>query len=76
MVTAHLLITTKSNAEKEVVEVLQASELVQDVNIVYGEYDIVARIDIEDIRALNDFLLNVVRPIKGIEKSSTLIAAF
>jgi len=75
MVTAYVLITSKSGEERIVLDALQKLEEIKEAKIVYGEYDIVAKIQVEDVGKLNDFLLEKVRPIKSIEKTSTLIVA-
>lgn len=75
MVTAYILVTSKSGEEKNVLESLRKLEGVKEAKIVYGEYDIVAKIQVDDVGKLNDFLLERVRPIRSIEKTSTLIVA-
>lgn len=75
VVSAYILITTKSGTEKEVLDGLKKLPETKDIGVVYGEYDIVVKVKIDDIAALNDFLLEKVRPIKNIEKTSTLIVA-
>ncbi len=76
MITAFILIVVKSGTEKEVVNALEDVKEVKEVKIVYGQYDIVAKIELEDIGELNSFLLKNVRSIPGIVDSSTLIAAY
>lgn len=76
MVVAYILIMTRANSEKKVAEALRASKPVKNVNIVYGEYDIIARVEVADMKELNEFLLNTVRPLQGVENTSTLIAAY
>lgn len=76
MITAFILIVVKSGTEKDVVNALSDMEEVQEANIVYGQYDIIAKIELEDISALNGFLLSKVRVIEGIVDSSTLISAY
>jgi len=75
MVIAYVLITSKSGGEKNVLEGLQKLEEVEESKIVYGEYDIVAKIKVSDVDKLNEFLLEKIRPIQDIEKTSTLIVA-
>ena len=74
-VGAFVLITTKSGGEKNVVETLKKLPEVKEARILYGEYDIIAKIQSADIQKLNSFLLEKVRPIKDIENTSTLIVA-
>ena len=75
MVIAYILITSKSGGEKNVLESLQKLEEIAEAKIVYGEYDIIAKIQTGDVDKLNDFLLEKIRPISNIEKTSTLIVA-
>jgi len=74
MIGAYVLITAKSGAEKQVLEKLRKYKEITDARIVYGEYDIIAKIQVPDISDLNDFLLEKVRSL-DIEKTSTLIVA-
>lgn len=75
MVGAYILITTKSGAEKDVLVALKKISSIKNATILYGEYDILAKIMLKDITELNDYLLSNIRPIQGIEKTSTLIVA-
>ncbi|MFH0869353.1 MAG: Lrp/AsnC ligand binding domain-containing protein [archaeon] len=75
MVIAYVLVTTKSGAEKEVLDILKKSSNIKIAKIVYGEYDIIAKIEVHDITALNEYLLTHFRQISGIEKTVTLIVA-
>jgi len=75
MVGAYILITTRSGAEKDVLESLRKIKSIVNFTILYGEYDILAKIMLKDITELNDYLLTNIRPIQGIEKTTTLIIA-
>ena len=75
MVTAYVLITSKSGGEKNVLTGLQELKEVDEAKIVYGEYDIIAKIKVDDVDKLHEFLLEKIRPIADIEKTSTLIVA-
>ncbi|MEK6807545.1 MAG: Lrp/AsnC ligand binding domain-containing protein [Nanoarchaeota archaeon] len=75
VVGAFVLVTTKSGSEKAVVEALKKLPEIKEAKILYGEYDLIAKIQAEDIQKLNSFLLDKVRAIKEIEKTSTLIVA-
>jgi len=75
MITAYVLIIAKSGAEKTVIEELRLHKEIIDAEILYGEYDILAKIKVKEIADLNEFLLSKVRRIDGVEKTSTLISA-
>ena len=48
---------------------------VSDVHHLYGEYDIIVRIEAEDMAALQDFIQLNIRKIKEIKATQTLIAS-
>ncbi len=75
MAGAYVLITAKSGSERVVVEALKKLQEVTEAKILYGEYDIIARVQVDDIQALNQFLLEKVRPIGNVDRTSTLIVA-
>lgn len=75
MVCAYVLITTKSGAEKEVLEILKKSPNIKTAKILYGEYDIIIKVELPDITALNEYFLTNIRQVSGIERTSTLIIA-
>ena len=75
MITAYILITARPGTEKQVVNELSEHERIKDINVVYGEYDIIAKVDAENVETLNDYLLKTIRPIRSIERTSTLIVA-
>ena len=75
MICAYVLITSRPGTEKQVVNELADHEKIKDISVVYGEYDIVAKVEAENVEALNDYLLKTLRPIAAIERTSTLIIA-
>ena len=48
--------------------------VVSEVSIVYGELDLVARIDFESEKQMSKILIEEMRNVKGIRKTETLIA--
>ena len=74
MIGAYVLIIAKSGFEKQVLEKLRKLKEIKEAKIVYGEYDIIAKIQVNDVSDLNDFLIDKVRNLE-IEKTSTLIVA-
>ena len=49
MASAYVLITTKSGSERVVVEALRKLQEIKEMHILYGEYDIIARVQVSDI---------------------------
>lgn len=45
------------------------------MNILYGEYDLIIKIELDGISELSDFILDKIRAISAIERTTTLIVA-
>ena len=74
MITAYLMLMVEAGKEEIVLNKLLESDHVKEAHIVYGQYDLVAKIRAEDIKKLEDFILREVRRIKEIQDTSTLIS--
>lgn len=73
MITAYILLKTVIAKEHEVAQRLQEIEGVVEVKVVFGEYDVVAKAQVEDVRALDE-IVTKIRRINGVAMTSTLIA--
>ena len=74
MSTAFVLIKTKPMMESDVYRALLAIENVVETHIVYGEYDLAARIDFTDDNEMSKVLIGEFRKIPGVEQTEPLIA--
>lgn len=72
---AFLLMTVEKGLENDIYDILSDCDEVLGVNILFGEWDVFAKIEVENTEALGTFVLDKVRPIKGVQMSSTLIVA-
>lgn len=72
MVTAFILMLAEPGKEREVLNALSAREEVVEAKSVYGDYDIVTKINVTDMGALNDLIFEL-RKIPNISATSTLI---
>ncbi len=76
MVQAYVLINTKPGKEKEVLEGIKKMGIkLLDSSLLYGEYDIIIKIDAENIEKLRSIVLDIIRKLDGVERTITLIAA-
>ena len=73
MQTALLLITTESGTETKVMKLLKTTKGVEDIHLVYGAYDMVARIRAESMDELQEIVANRLGRLKEIKSSTTLI---
>ncbi len=71
---SYILLIVKPGEESKVAEEMNKLEQVKEINIVYGEYDIVAKIEEESMESLQNFLIKKIRAMDQVERTSTLIA--
>ena len=72
MVRGFVLISTKANEEKAVMTRLKRLKEVLHVNILYGEWDIIAEVEVEDFSGVFQFVTDEIRIIPGIVDLKTL----
>lgn len=72
MVTAFVLCAVSPGTERIVLEKLR--KIAEEVHIIYGEYDLVAKITVTRCEDLEDFIINKLRKIEEIHKTHTWIA--
>lgn len=75
MMEAFVLIIVKPGNEDTVYEKLKDVPQVKEIYKVYGEYDIIIRVEIENIKELDRFHDEILRKIREIEMTETLIAS-
>lgn len=73
MITAYILIVVQSGAESKVKEILEKSDKVDDISIVYGEYDLIMKVKVPEMQDLQEFIIKNIREIKEVERTSTMI---
>ena len=70
---AYVLINSEVGYEAEITEELNKISGVQEVHKVYGVYDIIIKMEAENMIDLKDTVLSRVKKIKNIRSSITLI---
>ena len=71
---AWILISCEPGRERDVYLQLLDMPVVSEVSVVYGELDLVARIDFESEREMSKTLIEEMRHVEGVRKTETLIA--
>jgi len=71
-VRAYVLSKVSSGSEREACKIIVEYPFVLDVNIVYGEYDIIAEVQVQNLQQL-DFIIDKIRMIPSITFTSTVI---
>ncbi len=75
MAEAYILIKVTVGSERDVVEKLQQLRELKDINELYGEWDIIARIQTDRIEDLDSILTEKIRAIPDVTITSTMIVA-
>lgn len=70
----YILVVTRIGEEHSVVKELEGVSAITEVLTVYGEFDVIARIEHEDMRTL-DTVVTKLRTIEGVLRTVTLISA-
>jgi len=74
MITAYVLMRIKPGMDRNVLHSVKKLTEVKAVETLYGEYDMLLRVEVETLDELDAFIFDIVRTIKGVEGSTTLIA--
>jgi len=75
VVQAYILFKVSSGSERDVCRKIAELEEVCEADIIFGEYDLIARVTTEDLESLEDFLSRKIRKVSNILLTSTMIIA-
>ena len=75
MVVVYTLARVKPHKDREVYDKMRSLPPVKEIVTVYGEYDLIAKLELESLEALDHFIFNTIRAIDGVEATMTLISA-
>ncbi len=73
MMLAYVLFKVNSGTEREVCQKIVAFNEVLEADVIFGEYDVVAKISAPDLAALEDFLSQKLRTVPSIVLTSTML---
>ena len=73
MATVFVMINTELGSESMVLKGLKEIEGVKETHLVYGVYDIIARIETETMQELKDIVALKVRRLDNVRSSLTMI---
>jgi len=75
LASAYVLINTEIGGEADVIAQLKEMSEVEEVSVVYGVYDIVAKITSETMDSLKEMITTKVRHLNKVKSTMTMIAA-
>lgn len=75
MIYAYILGKVKAGAEQEILNMLKNVRRLKKASLTYGIFDICIEGEFKTMEELDEFILNVIRKIPGIQETVTLIAS-
>jgi len=73
MITVYVLLRIKPGMDRNVLNSVKKLTQVKIVETLYGEYDMLTKVRVETLQALDSFIFDTIRTIKGVDGSTTLI---
>ena len=74
-IIAYIMMNIKSGAEDEVCEALAKNPIVEEVSVIYGEYDAILKVKSENMRTLDKFITETLRALPNIFLTATMLIA-
>jgi DNA-binding Lrp family transcriptional regulator len=71
--TAFVMINAEIGEEEEVLKYLIDQLKVDEAYVVYGVYDLVARVSSDTMKDLKDLVINQIRQAKGVRSTLTMV---
>ena len=71
-IIAFILLITNSVDTEQIYKGLKSMDQVQEVHMIYGDYDIIIKVEVANLAELSDFTMGVRKNYK-VKSSSTLI---
>jgi DNA-binding Lrp family transcriptional regulator len=72
---AYILIETQVGKSRDVIAALQALSNVSSVDIITGEFDMIALVEASDMVAMADLVTGLVQSTPGVTRTITCVAA-
>jgi DNA-binding Lrp family transcriptional regulator len=73
MIEACILLRVKPGMDRSVYQAAKRLKQVKNLETVYGEYDLLLKIQVDTMDDLDTFIFDSARTIQGVEKTTTLI---
>jgi DNA-binding Lrp family transcriptional regulator len=75
MTVGFVLINVLPGSEKKVFDMLIKWDEIEELHPLFGDYDLIAKVQSPDYETLSDIVVNKIRSIKGITGTKTLTGA-
>ncbi|MHA1215097.1 MAG: Lrp/AsnC ligand binding domain-containing protein [Candidatus Hodarchaeales archaeon] len=71
--TAFVMVNAEIGEEEEVLRYLKEEIKVDEAYVVYGVYDLVAKVSSDTMKNLKDMVINQIRQAKGVRSTLTMV---
>lgn len=75
MLTGFILINVEAKKENLVYDALAKVPQIEGIREVFGQYDIIARIEARNLKEMRTLIINKVRNVPGVIATTTLITS-
>ncbi len=75
MITCFILIRVEAHKEDEVYDALALVKQIEGIREVFGEYDMIARIEAKNLKEMRSIIISRVRSVPGVLATTTLITS-
>lgn len=72
-VDAYIMLNVKTGSEDEICQELVKYEEVKEVSTVYGQYDAIVKVNVKDMKQLDNFIMTKLRGITNILLTATML---
>ena len=74
-IEAYIMMNIKSGSEDEVCEKLTNYQEVEEVAVIYGEYDAIIKVKTDNMKTLDSFITETLRALPNIFLTATMLIA-
>jgi DNA-binding Lrp family transcriptional regulator len=74
-IEAYIMMNIKSGSEDEVCDKLAKYQEVEEVAVIYGEYDAIIKVKTENMKTLDNFITETLRALPNIFLTATMLIA-
>ncbi len=74
-IEAYIMMNIKSGSEDDVCESLSEYPQVEEVAVIYGEYDAIIKVKTENMKTLDNFITETLRALPNIFLTATMLIA-
>ena len=75
MVYAYIMVRVDAGKERDVLKQVSGFPEVKDAHIIYGEWDLILKIEAKNIEDITAFVVDKLRKVDAVKLTSTMITA-